>query len=392
MKPNVIFAALTATLLVAAFALVGCSDQQHVPAAANQADDVTVSAPQDILNELAEFRRIAAEPDGGLGHWTSATDAPPVELPAGSVNGLAAAVAAAGPNGTVIVKAGIHTEHNTVTINHRVSIIGENGATLMSAVPHHNGPTIIVSPAVYVHNASHVKIWNIDFRPTGSVGGTAIMLEDAPQTTVGASSFEEFQFAVLLQNSHSSTITGNRVVANFGWTTGDPIECDGIININGAKVRIADNEISQGLLGVFCSGSDGFFLSNNVHDNFVGMILCKVPAASFELPSGDIVGSVISAKNWFVQGNAGSGNFYCAYMVIDGANGNRLVNNGASASGVYDLELLGETCLFGFPTPTSFNNNVVVGSHQNIIINDFGVDNRVIGNVSVTHNISAPCP
>ena len=133
-------------------------------------------------------------------------------------------------------------------------------------------------------------------------------------------------------------------------------------------------------------------MHNRVHDGFVGVILCCVPANSFLLPSGAVVGSGVSAKNWFVQGNTATGNLYAGYLVIDGANKNLLVNNAASGNGVYDMELLGVTCLFGFQTPTSFNNTVVVGSHRNITINDFGTNNRVIGPVTVTHNVSAPCP
>ena len=39
-----------------------------------------------------------------------------VALPAGSIDGLAAAIASAGPGGTVILKSGLHTESGTVTV------------------------------------------------------------------------------------------------------------------------------------------------------------------------------------------------------------------------------------------------------------------------------------
>jgi hypothetical protein len=165
-----------------------------------------------------------------------------------------------------------------------------------------------------------------------------------------------------------------------------------MININGDGVRVADNDVSNGLLGVFCSGSNGFFMHNDLRNNYVGMILCKVPAGSFMLPSGAVVGSDVSAKGWFVQGNSANDNFYSGYLVIDGANENLLVNNAGSGNAVYDLELLGETCLFGFSTPTSFNNTVVTGRSHHISINDFGLNNRIIGATTVTHDISVPCP
>jgi hypothetical protein len=121
------------------------------------------------------------------------------------------------------------------------------------------------------------------------------------------------------------------------------------------------------------------------------MILCDVPEGSFLLPGGAIIGSDVSGNHWLAAGNTATGNIYAGYMVIDGANNNLLINNAASGNGVYDMELLGATCLFGFPTPTSFNNKVVVGSHRNITINDFGSNNRIIGQITVTHNVSAPC-
>lgn len=63
-----------------------------------------------------------------------------VTLPAGSVDALAAAIAAAGNNGTVIVESGMHVESAQVVINSRVSIVGEPGAVLQVATtPDPNG-------------------------------------------------------------------------------------------------------------------------------------------------------------------------------------------------------------------------------------------------------------
>lgn len=389
LKSNV----LLAFGVVICASLFGCERQMPVTSDSVNAEG-QYSAPAEVVAELENLRRLASLPDKGfaeiLGEETS--DHPPVYVPAGSVDALQAAIAAAGYNGKVVLRSGIHTENSMVTVTQRVTIIGENGAILKSNVATSTSLTTVVDPAIWVYGADKVKIWNIDFRPVGTVAGTAIMLENSPNTTVGCNSIEDFQWGILLHNSHRSTISGNRVAASLEWTTGGLPECDAIMNINGSNVRIADNDVSNGTLNVFCSGSDGYFMHNTVRDGFVGMILCKVPAGSFQLPSGAIIGSDISARNWFIQGNNGTGNLYTAYMVIDGANNNLLVNNAASGNGAYDLELLGETCLFGFLTPTSFNNKVVVGPHRNITINDFGVNNRIIGSNTVTHNVSAPCP
>jgi hypothetical protein len=206
----------------------------------------------------------------------------------------------------------------------------------------------------------------------------------------------EFQWGVLLHNAHSSTIVGNTIVVNGGWATGDLPECDGVININGNGVRMANNDVSNALLGMFPSGSDGFFMGNNVHGNFIGMVLCKVPGGSFRLPSGAVVGSVVSGNGWHVSGNTATGNFHVGYLVIDGANNNLLVNNAASSNGspvndFADIELAGETALFGFCTPVCFNNRVIAASHRSIRINDYGVNNRITGGIQYSIP-GVPCP
>lgn len=400
MKLHPVVAFLVSALMLSILALSGCGTRRDAllsPIITEKAGErPAAQVPSEVLDELTELRRIAGAGDRGVAllageDITAPVSTPPVVVPAGSVDALDAAIASAGPNGRVILQSGLHTEHSTVAITQRVAIIGETDAVLQSGVTHSNLIPTVVRPALYVHGAEGVMIWNVTFAPTGTVGGTAILIENAPRATIGWNSFRDFQYSILLQNSHASTVIGNSVVANAGWLTGDPSECDGIININGSDVRIADNDVAGGLLNVFCSGRDGFYLSNTAHDGFVGMILCKVPDGSFLLPSGAVVGSEASASNWMVQGNTDSGNFYSGLLVIDGANNNHLVNNGGSGNGAYDIELLGTTCLFGFQTPTSFNNTVVVGAHQNLTINDFGEGNKILGPVTVTHNVSAPC-
>jgi hypothetical protein len=228
-------------------------------------------------------------------------------------------------------------------------------------------------------------------RPIGSIGGTAILLEDAPGTTVGWNTITDFQYGVLLHYADASTIIGNKVAASTLWQTGELIDAGGIINMNGARTVLAHNDMSGGVLNAFCAGADGFYLWNNSHEGFVGMILCKVPAGSYQLPSGAIVGSDIAGSRWFVQGNDGSNNIYSGLIVIDGANNCRLVNNTGSGNAAYDIEMLGASCLFGFETPTSFDNTLVVGPHPGLKINDFGQNNRIIGTAVITHDITVPC-
>ena len=394
MKPHRIVPLLLLALLLPALVLLGCGSKQNNPLFPVPKDPAAGAAavPQDVLQDIARLKKIAAAGDHGVRFYSQSNSGHgPVVVPAGSVDALAAAIASAGPGGIVILAQGVHTEHSSVGISRRVSIVGETGAVLESGVTHSNDAPTVVRPALYVHDVEGVTVWNLTMKPTGTVGGTAILLENAPRTTVGWNSISDFQFSVLLQNADASTLIGNTIVVNPGWLGGDPGECDGIININGSGVRIVNNDVSGGLLNVFCCGADGYYMLNSAHGGFVGMILCRVPAGSLQLPSGAVVGAEVPGKNWLVQGNDGSNNFYTGLMVIDGANHNRLVNNAGSGNGTYDVELLGATCLFGFETPTSFDNTMVIGPHPNLTINDFGQNNTIIGGNTVTHNISAPC-
>ena len=387
---------LSPMLLLPALVLTGCGSRHDLPLSPAGTEPAAAGAPREVVEQITSLRNIAAGPEHGLRSFVEASGGSgaghgPVVVPAGSVDALAAAIASAGPSGTVILATGLHTEHSMVTITRKVSIVGQNGAVLESGVAPTSAVPSVVDPALYVHGVGGVTIWNLTMKPIGSIAGTAILLEDAPRTTVAWNSISGFQLSVLLQNADASVLVGNTVVVNPGWLVGNPPECDGIINMNGAGVRISDNDVSGGLLNMFCSGSGGSCLNNRSHGGFVGIILCRVPYDSFLLPSGVETGSDISATSWLVEGNAAPDNFYTGLLVIDGASHNRLVNNAGSGNGGYDIELLGVTCLFGFETPTSFENQVLVGSHAGITINDFGQDNTITGSATVTHNHSAPC-
>jgi len=384
-------------LLLLALTPFGCGTKEGVPLSTAPTDpsvDVAAGPPREVEEEIARLRRIAAADDRGVrSHYEGASTAGkrPIVVPAGSVDALAGAIAAAGHGGVVILERGLHTEHSTVEIDRRVAIVGETGAVIESGVTHSNDVPTILRPAFWIHDAGGVTIWNLTMRPIGSVAGTAILLENAPGTTVGWNSITDFQYGVILHYADASTVIGNKVVASPLWQTGELVDALGVLNMNGARVRIVDNDMSRGLLNAFCAGANGYYLWNDAHQGFVGMILCKIPAGSYQLPSGAVVGSDIPGGNWFVQGNDGSNNLYAGLLVIDGANKCTVVNNTGSGNGAYDIEMLGTTCLFGFETPTSFDNKLVVGPHPNLRINDFGQNNRIIGSAVITHDISAPC-
>ena len=105
MKPISVLAPILFILVVA---LTGCTDEQLIPLTdpegGQSEEPPLVKRAEPVSRELDVLERIANAEDGGLGHWTEGGY---VELPAGSVDGLASAIVAAGTGGIVRVKSGI---------------------------------------------------------------------------------------------------------------------------------------------------------------------------------------------------------------------------------------------------------------------------------------------
>jgi hypothetical protein len=375
------FGVVRVALIVVALALVGCNDNQNIPASPGAVPDEQLGVPPEVMNEINELRQIAAAPDGGLAYWMSNTDAPPVELPAGSVDGLAAAIAAAGNNGMVIVKSGLHTESGMVTVIHKVRIIGEPGAVIVFGIS--PGPGAVLLPAIWVLNANHVTIWGLEIRPVGAAGGTAILLENSSHATVANNVLRDQEVGVFVQRSNHATIWGNRITCVA--TLDLPM---GIIVCNGKHALVASNDVSGGVFGIWACDERGVAIGNSVHGNFVGLILCKVPVA-WTLPGGAVVGSDLPAARWLAVDNSATGNSW-GYLIIDGANRNHVANNAASASGTYDVEFTADSFRFGFLTPASYNNTFVAGSSPTIVVKNCGNNNRIIGGVLVDNTVD-PC-
>jgi hypothetical protein len=313
-----------------------------------------------------------------------------VVLPAGSVDGLADAVAAAGPNGTVIVQSGNHYLSGMVTISHRVRIKGEPGAVITSAAQ----PTDLIDPmqvALYVLGADKTVIEGLEFRAESDPGGTAILVHNSEQVTVKNNSFHNFQFSILLEQASKSIVSDNYVACTFAGLLGQLESVLGIVAINGHKVQIRDNTITNGIFGLWACDRDGIAQDNEFFGNFIGLILCKVPDESMPLPDGGRTGSALTGTNWVVVNNNAYNNFHVGYLVVDGANNNQLNNNAASGNADYDIELTTVTSRFGFEVPGSYNNHVNVGgANAAVTVKDCGVNNTVIGGTHIDINAD-PC-
>ncbi len=385
-----------ARAVMAAFALfifgtslfVGCNNEKPTAPNLTAADETRLAS-----ESVRELEQLLAKRDGrkGLSGEASslAKKGKTVELPAGSHDGLAAAIAAAGKKGTVKVKTGLHTESHTVTITQPVTIQGESGAVFefdTQPLP----PAAALDPALYVKDADDVVIWGLEIHPKNSVGGTAILVENSEDVIIGRNTMREHQFGVMLEQADEAEIYKNTISTTTVWQTGDLADVHGIVVINGKKAEVEKNDISNALFGLWACDEYGEAERNTFHENFIGLILCKVPANAFPLPSGKLAGSALSGGKWKVEDNNATGNFDAGYLVIDGANNNFLKDNNASNNGTYDIELTGDTYRFGFLTPKSFENKVVAGKYNNIRIKNCGENNKIKGG-QLVDNSQDPC-
>ncbi|MFK8165246.1 MAG: right-handed parallel beta-helix repeat-containing protein [Lewinella sp.] len=333
----------------------------------------------ELERELAEM-----ETEGAIGLRSQ------IVLPAGSIDGLAAAIEEAGPGGTVLLESGPHVETGTVNIDHRIRLIGEDNATLIfDSAPLEVAGNIEVG--LHFLDANRSVVRNIDFRVAGAVGGTAILLQNSHRTMVTRSSMEDFQFGVLIERSDRVFITHNDIAVSDLWQVGAPIvQSFGIVAINGRDARVYANRLSGGVTGIWACDKNGYIARNEFFGNLQGIILCRVPAEyNYRLPDGYLLAADLSCTNWAVFLNESHDNLDYGYQVIDGANNNFLLANTArdNLSGAY--EFAGDTERFGLGiTPTSFENTALIFSNDAYL--DCGADNIIIGG-SALDNTSGNC-
>lgn len=388
MKPINIFVAL----LTAVFMIAGCSDEQYAPLTESEnpesVEHPLVKRAEPVSREMDMLETIANAADGGIGHWT---EGGPVLLPAGSVDGLADAIAAAGEGGVVLVESGLHTESDGVTITSAVRIVGEHGAVMQFTTEPFTAFPGTLDPALHVMGvAGRVVIWGLEIIPSGPIGGTAILLEDSPLTVVGKNTIRDFQMGVWLHHADNARIYGNAIQISAAWQTGELPTALGITIANGDDVGMKANDVSSAVFGVWQCDGGAVYQKNYTHDNLIGFILCKVPSdGGVSLPSGESAGSENSGHDCLVMGNKSTNNLANGFLVIDGAYDNLLLENRASANGTYDIELAGDSYRFGFLTPASFNNVAIAGNNSQIV-KDCGNDNTLVGGTLVDNELD-PC-
>lgn len=315
-----------------------------------------------------------------------------IEIPAGSVNALVQAVNNVCANGVIYLKAGTHTENNAITITKSVKIIGEAGAVLkLKSSLSPSDPTtgaFTLNPALHILNAPRSVIQDVDIQSFPTDGSTAILLENSTESAVIRCKIGKFQSAVVVEKSDRVAIMRNTIVSTTAWQTGAVAEAESIVVVNGKSAYISDNDVSNALFGIWPCDKWGTVERNYTHGNYLGIILCKVPAGLI-LPSGRFTGSEFSTTDCKTLNNKSTDNQW-GILVIDGANNNLIVNNDLARNAAYDMELTTDSYRFGFLTPFVFNNTVNVGSFQNIRIKDCGRNNHITGGVRV-NTTTDPC-
>jgi hypothetical protein len=327
-------------------------------------------------SELKELNQLVKFPEAQLDFRSGTV----VEVPADSEDALAEAILEAGEGGTVILKAGMHTESSTVVIPYTMTLRGEEGA-ILEIDNQTVEQTGFVDPGIYVIEADNVRILGLQLQSKAETGGVGILLQNSHNALITQNELSKFQAGVSVNYSNNSRILFNKVVTSTAWATGEVGFSAGIVVSNGNNSRIIGNDCSSSIFGVFGSDVRGFVLANQLHQNVYGLILCKVPAEGVTTPDGQSLNAENSAKNWLAVYNNAEQNVSAGYLVIDGANVNYLNNNFAQNNGAYDIELAGETDRFGFTAPTSFSNRIFVRAGQTV--KDCGDNNFVRGGIAI---------
>ncbi len=342
-----------------------------------------------------------AEAENEILHHPNYTDEKAaVSLPAGSVDGLQAAIAQAGPWGKVVVQSGMHYESGTVTVTHPVRIIGKKGAVIQTTTVLPSDPQSILSgipfvadPAIFVKDANFVQVRNLDFvpDPTTGQGSTGILAVNSNHVYIRGNSFSSYLNAVIIHESDFATIIKNEAEGLYseGFTGYGSY---GFTVATGRNARVFDNYAEDYQGNFFVSDERGIYLKNTSEGGEVGFIYCTYSANLVLQPDGTPVGASIPAKNWLGVRNTAN-NHVIGHLVIDGSNNCTLVSNAASNCLLYEVEFVGATTRLDplVPVaPVTFDNLFIAGSEPNIQVKDCGVGNTIIGGNQVDLNVD-PC-
>jgi parallel beta-helix repeat protein len=322
-----------------------------------------------------------------------------VELPAGSVNGLAAAIAKAGSGGTVILKGGLHKESGPVVITAPVNITGEAGAILQSVTSPGYPPNafpVTITGALQFKGAPGSIVRGVWFQPPGgTVGSCAVTLEDSPGAQVLNNRITQLQYGVFAQHADNAVIRGNSISLPTNWDLdpGDPsylADAVGILISVAQHAQVIDNQVADGVAGINTSGPSAEVAGNTLTGCLFGILMCRIPDQSYRFSDSGPWQTAPPPSAWYIHDNDIHNNQW-GVLATDQANNNVLSNNDASGNQVYDMELTGDTKRFGVLGPAVFNNLVLVGPYKGLVIKDCGRSNQIVGEAKLVDHSLDPC-
>ncbi|MCB0688647.1 MAG: hypothetical protein KDC53_19045 [Saprospiraceae bacterium] len=325
--------------------------------------------------EITRIKSILEEPETDVLKRSSNT----VELPAGSVDALQAAIDEAGPGGTVLVKSGEHAENGLVTIGHRINLIGEVGAiiNINNAVEDLYDLEFQLSKGIRIVNADRTLIKGIHFTTTQDASGMALYIDHSNRVYIHNNQFSKFLYTIQVNYGNNNSIRGNQLTSAMAGALG-------IVIINGRHSSIIDNEVSGMQFGIWACDKGGVSWGNVATGCYYGQILCKVPAGYYDY-DGNLLEAESSGNHWLIAKNNSSNNFYAGIVAIDGAHDNVILANTGSGNNDYDVDLAGRNLRFGFYVPTSSKN--IVYSYNDQTVKDCGENNKVVGGIQVDTSV-----
>ncbi|MFC5279485.1 NosD domain-containing protein [Halorubrum rubrum] len=187
-----------------------------------------------------------------------------------------AAVAAAPPNGTVVVPAGTYEE--TVTVNESVTIAGDgarvrgdgNGSVIAVRAPNVTLSGLSIDgvgnrtrdPEAAREAAEEGETWDTNIQLGYGHGDAGVLAVDAPGLLVDDVAVETNASGVLLREGSDAVIRDLRVDGSDDWR-------DGFMGVTGieSRVTVTDSRFDGGRDGVYLHRADGSVIRNST---FVG--------------------------------------------------------------------------------------------------------------------------
>ena len=247
---------------------------------------------------------------------------------------IQAAVDAASPGDTIIVRDGTYTENVVVNKDH-LTIESENGAdsTTVQAANHDH---------VFEVTADYVNISGFTTKGASGYPSAGIYLsgsdsDNVEHCNISNNNVSNSRYAVYLHSSSNNTISGN-IASNNGW---------GIFLESGSNNQLTNNTANSNEIGILLWSSSNNIVKNVVSNNHYGIYLSD------------------SSNNNIMDNTANSNNE--SGIFLEGGSNNQLINNAANFnnSGI-SLDFSSNNTIYLNNFSSNTNGNVYSSNSTNI--------------------------